>query len=170
MAKRGQPDIIRYTFGVTDRGPRALLNARAVLLTGALLVVMTALTYALLNRPAATLNLRHSPTAPSRVLNDQQQVTFFTAYLTNHRQEPLDVRLRARTPAGKNLEIRGPAGNGIDLSVGERQQLDVAVISRPVASGRALPVVFFLVDGEGRSLAKARAAINAPFQNSGDRR
>lgn len=66
MAHRQQPGIIRYTFGLQDRGPQALLNTRTAVLALLLATLTAGLLMAVGNRPQATLKLARAAAA-SRV-------------------------------------------------------------------------------------------------------
>ena len=70
MAGRGQPGLIRYSFGTEGRGARALLNPRTLLLAAATLALAAILVVAVQRRPEASLQVALSHTAASRLLAD----------------------------------------------------------------------------------------------------
>lgn len=159
MARRNKPGIIRYTFGIEDKGPRALLNAR-ILLVAALFTAFSSLTIvSVVYRPTASLKLQRSAGAVSRPLPGGELATFFTAYLANRGAGEETFTLSAR--AGETvLDLRGPV-NEVELSSGERRRLDFAVVSPP-PQAREYPVEFLLTDARGKVVARTRATLSAP--------
>jgi cytochrome c oxidase accessory protein FixG len=160
MARQNERDIIRYTFGLNGKGPKALLNPRTVVVAAALIGLATALALTVAYRPTASLKLQRSITAPSRLLPGGELATFFTAYLANRAPSGETFSLSARQD-GVALELRGPV-RGIGLSAGERRRLDFAVISPPPRTERSGPALFDLRDSRGKTVAHARASLVAP--------
>lgn len=161
MAKRNEPGLIYYTFGVDNRGAGALLNLR-VLLLGLLLVALSAvLTYATLMRAPASLKISLAPTAASRIV-DHQQTTLLTIWINNRSNEEQQYRLQAAGPANEPLEIRGQTEN-IPVGAGGNYQLRLMVLT-PV-SNQPFMVKFYLIDNHQQQVATAAARISASINN-----
>jgi cytochrome c oxidase accessory protein FixG len=160
MARRGEPGIIRYTFGLENRGLRALINPRLALVSLLFFALSIALTAAVLNRPEASLALSRNAGAARRLLDDNTQASFFTAYVTNRLQTSQTLSLRAASTKGEPYRLRGPV-LGMVLGAGERRRFDFVLLT-PVPEGeRAQKILFFLDHSSGRPLARAHAFITA---------
>jgi len=157
MARRGEPGIIRYTFGVEGKGARALFNVRTGLVFFALLGVSAALFLSASHLPGATLKLARSAAA-SRVLADGRLVNFFTVYVTSRGAETETFTLSARLADGRPLDIRGPTTE-LRLGSGERRRLDCALVVPSGVQGEKVPAVIMLHDSRGRVAARAEALI-----------
>ena len=162
MAKRNEPGLIYYTFGVDNRGPGALLNPR-VLIIGLLLVMLTsALSYAVLTRAPASLKVSIAPVAGSRVL-DGHQTTLFTVWINNRTNHPQLYQLNAVSAAGDVLELRGQTQE-ISIKGGGNLQLRVMALT-PVQKQQSM-IEFRLIDKNQQQVAGARARITlAPDNN-----
>lgn len=161
MAKRNEPGLIYYTFGVDNRGAGALLNLR-VLLLGLLLVVLSgALTYATLMRATASLKVSLAPTVASRIVANQQ-ASLFTVWVNNRSNEHQEYHLRTVSPAGATLEVRGHTEN-IPVAAGGNQQLRLIVIT-PVST-QPFVVEFQLLDNNLQQVATAQAHVRATATN-----
>jgi len=160
MQKRKQPGLIGYSFGTEGRGPRALLNPRTLLLGCATLALSAILVTAVALRSEASLKLTLSHTASSRVLEDGQLATFFSAWVSNRSDSAHRYRILASDPAsGEELPLRGQTSD-IELAPGENRALSF-VLTTAVPGGRQ-PVVFELRDERQRELASSRAEISPP--------
>ncbi|MFO7811434.1 MAG: 4Fe-4S dicluster domain-containing protein [Pelovirga sp.] len=158
MARRDEPGLIYYTFGVDNRGAKGLLNLR-VLLLGLLLVgLLSALTYATLARTSASLKVSLAPTAASRLV-DNQQTTLFTVWINNRSTVDQEYQLRAAPLAGGPIEIRGQTEQ-IPVAAGGNYQLRLMVLS-PV-SNQPTMVEFQLIDDRQQPVAGATAQLSAP--------
>jgi cytochrome c oxidase accessory protein FixG len=160
MALRGEPGIIRYTFGLEGKGLKALFNLRMGLVLVALAGVTTALVLSIVQLPGASLKLTRTAAAP-RLLEDGRLVNFFTVYVTNRATEAGAFTLDARLTDGSPLEIRGSTPD-LHLAAGERRRLDFALVAPAVSPGKSVPAVFALLDSHGRVTARAEALITAP--------
>lgn len=160
MARRGEPGIIRYTFGLEGKGLNALLNLRMGLVLATLVGVTTALVLAVVHLPGASLKLSRTAAAP-RQLEDGRLVNFFTAYVTNRATAAGTFTLSAQLADGSPLEIRGPATD-LDLAAGERRRLDFAVVAPASLRPEAAQAAFVLRDNQERVAARAEALITAP--------
>jgi hypothetical protein len=160
MARRGQPGVIRYTFGLEGKGLKALFNLRMALVLFALAGVTTALVLSAVHLPGASLKLTRTAAAP-RQLEDGRVVNFFTVYVTNRTAEGGEYLLSAHLKDGSPLEIRG-AATELHLAAGERRRLDFALVAPAVPQRAVLPAVFLLRDGRGRVTARAEALITPP--------
>jgi cytochrome c oxidase accessory protein FixG len=127
MQGKRQAGIIRYTFGLTDQGLRALLNPRLLLLGTALFIVGGILLVATLQRPTAALKFGRSATA-SRPLGAGRFAVFYTAYLHNRGKDRLQAQLVGVLPdTGRKLELLGPI-DGLILEPGAHRKFDFAIV------------------------------------------
>lgn len=157
MARRGEPGLIYYTFGVDSRGAKGLLNLRVLLLGLLLISLLSAMTYATLARATASLKVSLAPTAVSRVV-DNQQTALFTVWINNRSTEHQEYRLRAVSPGGEPLEIRGQTEQ-IPVAAGGNYQLRLMVLS-PV-SNQPIMVEFQLLGNHQQPVATATAQLSA---------
>jgi cytochrome c oxidase accessory protein FixG len=161
MAKRGEPGLIYYTFGVDNRGAKGLLNLR-LLLSGLLLIgLLSGLAYAALARSSASLKISLAPTAVSRIVNNLQ-TNLFTVWINNRSAESQEYHLRALAPDGKSLEIRGQTDQ-ISVAAGGNYQLRLMVLS-PV-SNQPIVVEFQLLGNHQQPVATTRAQLSAPVNS-----
>jgi cytochrome c oxidase accessory protein FixG len=160
MARRGQPGIIRYTFGLDGRGLKALFNLRMGMVLVALAGVTTALVLSAVHLPEASLKLSRTAAAP-RLLEDGRLVNFFTAYVTNRAAGDRGFTLNAHLADGSPLEIRGSATD-LQLAGGERRRLDFALVAPAGTRRESAQATFVLRDSQGRVTARAEALITAP--------
>lgn len=160
MARRQQPGIIRYTFGTSGRGWQALLNPRLLLVALALLGATTGLTWAIQQRAPVSLKIARAAAAVVRPLPDGKHAVFFTAYLSNRQQAPLELTLRARS-AEAPLELRGPTGS-LRLAGGQRTKVDFALVVPDASSDEVLDIEFQLTDDRGTILIRADATLRLP--------
>ncbi len=157
MAKRNQPGLIRYNFGTSDGGMRALLNPRTFLLSLATLALTIILVLAVYQRPSVSLKVAVSHTAASRTLKDGSLATFFNAWVHNRSDVKASYRMTARqTDNHKPLPLRGQSDQ-YELAAGENLRIDFVLLT-PVPESR-LDVEFILSDLSGAELAVASAHI-----------
>ncbi len=155
MAKRNEPGLISYTFGLHGEGPAGLLNPRVLLPAAAILILLTILISALADRPAASLKVAVSHTAKQRQLADNQTATFFNAWVNNRSQAPVAYILGAREKeSGTALALKGQTR--VNLAAGENRRLDFALLT---PRGTELTVEFVLSDEQGKELSAAEAYI-----------
>jgi len=159
MHRRSEPGLIRYSFGVLGKGPRALVNPRTLLLGVVFCLLSGVLGVAVVNRAPATLKLSVSHTAQSRLLEDGSQATFFNAWVNNRQTRPHSYRILARTGNGASLSLRGQT-EVRDLPGGGNRKLSFVVVT-PVADG-PVPVEFRLVDENGQICHRATAQLTPP--------
>lgn len=155
MSKRGEPGLIRYTFGLHGEGIKGLLNPRVLLPALAIMVLLATLSVALLNRPTATLKVGVSHTAAPRQLADGRTGTFFNGWVNNLGQEEGIYNLTARRKeSGAPLPLKGQIRT--KLAAGENRRIDFVLLT---PDDESFPVDFVLTDETGRELAIAEAAI-----------
>ena len=155
MAKRSEPGLIRYTFGLHGEGAIGLLNPRVLLPAAAILILLAVLGIGLLNRPVASLKIAVSHTASSRQLANEQTGTFFNAWVNNRSQQGAIYTLQARKKdSGHPLTVKGQVR--AKLAAGENRRLDFVLIT---PSYESLTVEFMLTDEEGLELSVAEAYI-----------
>lgn len=159
MHARGEAGIVRYTFGLTGQGLRALVNPRFVLLACATLAALTVFAAAALQRPAATLKFGRSA-APQRQLAGDRSAVFYTAYLQNRTATPQAGRLTITLGEdGDELGLLGPV-TALQLAPGERRKLDFAVVFS-AADNTAERFTLHLLAPDNRELARAEAPLPA---------
>ena len=155
MAKRNEPGLIRYTFGLHGEGAAGLLNPRVLLPAVIILVLLVILCTRLIDRPVASLKVAVSHTAASRLLANDQTGTFFNAWVNNRSQGDAVFTLQARNKgSGAPLDIKGQFR--AELAGGENRRLDFVLLT-PV--NESLTVEFVLKDLEGLILSAAEAYI-----------
>lgn len=160
MAQRGQPGIIRYTFGVQDDGLKALRNPRLLLVAAAWLAVAAVLGATLLLRADITLKLGRPDEFPARALSDEQTVNDFRAVISNRGRNPLEIRLQALSDDDQELKVLGAAQH-LSLEGRERRRLEFAV----VAPSALVPTTarVRILDSQGQILVEDRVHLIAPM-------
>jgi cytochrome c oxidase accessory protein FixG len=160
MARRRQPGLIRYSFGLEGKGFRALFNPRTLLLAGAMTVLFTILATAVYLKPQASLKLSLSHTAASRVLQDNSLATFFSAWVSNRSNATSRYHIEAYRPGSHEpLLLRGQSRD-ITLAPGANRALQF-VVTTPVPE-IAEPIEFVLYNSSQTELARARAVLSPP--------
>jgi polyferredoxin len=158
MAPRGQAGIIRYTFGLEGRGPRALLNLRMALVAMALLAVTGALAVAVGERAPLSFKVARNATLMAQPVGGGQAINFFTLHLTNRETTPQQLLIKIQ-PGDPAMELRGPA-QPIILSGGEKRRLDIGLLTDLGALPRSISLVLQATDGS--VLASERLQLLAP--------
>ncbi|MEN8134093.1 MAG: 4Fe-4S dicluster domain-containing protein [Thermodesulfobacteriota bacterium] len=155
MAKRSEPGLIRYTFGLHGEGVRGLLNPRVLLSAVAIIALLVTLAVALLDRPGATLKVAVSHTAASRQLTADRIGTFFNGWVNNRSQEAALYTLLARNKeSGVALPLKGQVR--AELAAGENRRFDFVLVT---PTDESLTVEFVLTGEEGLELASAEVYI-----------
>jgi hypothetical protein len=155
MAKRNEPGLIRYTFGLHGEGAKGLLNQRVLLPAVAILALLVTLGIALLDRPVASLKVAVSHTAASRLLANNQTGTFFNAWVNNRSQKATTYNLMARNKeSGQPFALKGQTK--AELAAGENRRLDFVLLT---PTHKSLTVEFVLRNNEGLELSVAEAYI-----------
>jgi cytochrome c oxidase accessory protein FixG len=168
MAQRGQDGIIRYTFGLQDRGLRALLNLRMALVAGACLIVTASLLVAATQRSPLTLKATRNPTLLPQVVAPDRVVNFFTAYLVNRSSQPLTVSITvAAAPVA--VQWRGPE-SPLQLAGGERRRIDFGLEAEAVQLSATPQVELVLRDASGATLAATRLTLTGPLDKPAAKR
>lgn len=157
MSGRNQDGLIHYRFGLEHRGPKALLNPRTLLLAGALAITTLVLGSAIWTRSEASLKIATSHTAPTRIIEDGRQVTFFTAWVNNRSQSSrvFELHVGALTDSAP-LELKGQI-KSLELADGKNRRVEFALVSPAVVE--PLKVVFELRDRSGKRYARAEALV-----------
>lgn len=161
MAGRGQAGIIRYTFGVQGRGPRALLNLRVLLVTSACLVVTAALLIAATQRSPLTLKAARNPTLLPRLVAEGRVANFYTVYLVNRSEQPQQVELVIDSPPF-TVQWRGPSGP-LQLGAGAHQRVDFGLEADAVEFDTPRQVELLLRDSAGTRLAATTLTLTGPL-------
>jgi cytochrome c oxidase accessory protein FixG len=168
MARRGQPGIIRYTFGLEGHGARALLNPRMALVALATLVVTAGLIAATVQRPTLTLKIARNAQLLPRATPDGGVINFYSAYLVNQTDCPQTVRFRVSTgPAG--VQWRG-AVEPLQLAPGEHRRIDFGLEAGDTALLASRDVMVALLDAAGDERATAAVILTPPLDKTGPNR
>jgi cytochrome c oxidase accessory protein FixG len=155
MAKRNEPGLIRYTFGLHGEGFTGLLNPRVLLPAVAIIALLMLLIVALVKRPVASLKVAVSHTAQARLLANNQNGTFFNAWINNRSQKAEAYTLQARKKvSAQALTLKGQTRT--ELAAGENRRLDFLLLT---PADESLTVEFVLRDKEGLELSLAEAYI-----------
>ena len=154
MAKRNEPGLIQYSFGLHGEGAGGLLNPRVLLPAIAIIALLFILAFALVDRPVATVKVAVSHTAQTRVLANDQIGTFFNAWVNNRSQEAATYTLQARNKeSGRAFTLKGQMR--AELAAGENRRLDFLLVT----PANKVTVEFVLTDKEGLELSVAEAYI-----------
>lgn len=157
MARRDQPGLISYTFGTEGKGVKALLNPRTLLLSMVTLTLLAVLTFAVQQRPDASLKIAVSHMAASRALKDGQRATFFNAWVNNRSNSSAIYAIKARqADNGDFLTLKGPTAQ-LKMQAGENLRVDFVLVT-PVPKPR-LDVEFILLDQSGTEITVSHAYI-----------
>ncbi len=157
MARRRQGGIIRYTFGLEGRGPKALLNLRMALITGLCVALTVTVAVSAGQQHSVTLSLARNPQLLPREGGSGQVINFFSAYLANQTGTPGQVRLHLSSPTG--VDLRGP-GEPVILAPGEKRRIDIALVVAADRLAMPLPVTLQLLGADGRIQAQAEAYLS----------
>ena len=145
MARRRQPGIIRYTFGLEGRGAWALLNLRMALVAMALLVVTGALVVAAGERAPLSCKVARSATLMPQPVGSKQAINFFTLHLANRETTSQQLLIKVKD-AGPTMELRGPS-QPIILSGGEKRRIDIGLLSDLAALPGSISLELQTTDG-----------------------
>jgi cytochrome c oxidase accessory protein FixG len=161
MAGRGQAGIIRYTFGVQGRGPRALLNLRMLLVTSACLAVTATLLIAATQRSPLTLKAARNPTLLPRLVAEGRVANFYTIYLVNRSDQPQQVELVIDSPPF-TVQWRGP-GRALQMGAGEHHRIDFGLEADAAEFSSPRQVELLLRDSAGTRLATTTLTLTGPL-------
>ncbi|MBE0502118.1 MAG: 4Fe-4S binding protein [Desulfuromonadales bacterium] len=157
MGRQNEPGLISYAFGTSGVGARGLLNPRVLLLGAATVVLLTLLLLALLDRPAASLQVSVSHAVATRQFADGRQGTFFNAWISNRSQMRASYILSARrSDSGEPLPLKGQVQ--FQLAPGENRRVDFVLLT---PADQQVPIEFLLTDSDGLKLSNATAYIQA---------
>jgi polyferredoxin len=155
MAKRSEPGLIRYSFGLQGEGAIKLLNPRILLPAAAILALLAVLISGIANRQSSSLKIAVSHTAQARLLANNQTGTFFNAWVNNRSESPASYTLKARNKdSGQALALKGQLK--AELAAGENRRLDFVLLT---SADDPLTVEFVLTDEAGLELSAAEAYI-----------
>ncbi len=163
MARRQQPGIIRYTFGLEGKGVAALLNIRMALVSLALIGVVAGLVLASTQRDEVAINIGRNPTLLPRTMAGNRVANFYTAYLTNRTGVEVGVMLSLAS-SEEDLVLSGPGVVQV-LAPAERRRIDFAVFAERNSLSQPRPVDILVVSEDGRNLAESRLFLTKPRTN-----
>jgi hypothetical protein len=127
MARRSQAGIIRYTFGLEERGPRALFNLRMALVATALLAVTGALVVAVGERSPLSFKVARNATLMPQAVGSGQALNFFTLHLANRETNSQQLLIKVKD-GGPTMELRGPA-QPIIINGSEKRRIDIGLLT-----------------------------------------
>jgi cytochrome c oxidase accessory protein FixG len=158
MARCSQSGIIRYTFGLEGRGPRALFNLRMALVATVLLVVTGALVVAAGERAPLSFKVARSATLMPQPVGNGQAINFFTLHLANREStlQPLLIKVK---DGGPRIELRGPA-QPIILNGSEKRRIDIGLLTDLAALPRSISLELQATDGS--LLAREQLQLLSP--------
>lgn len=151
-----QPGLIYYTFGVDNRGAKALLNLRTVALLLVFLIINAVLVFSVFNRVDASLKIAVSHTAASRILKSGEQVTFFNGWVNNRSTETAVYHLVVRSETGEPLTLKGQTEQ-LSIVAGQNRKVDFVLVSP--AAEQPFMVEFVLLGQDDQQFAVAEAQI-----------
>ena len=160
MAKRHQPGIIRYTFGLDGKGLAALFNVRMALVTFTLVAVLGGLLVVTTQRDAVSLTIGRNPELLPRRINAEKVVNFYSAYLTNRTEEEIQLRLAIASPEN-DLELSGPTSLQ-RLGARERRRLDFSVIADIDSLAEPRAVGIQLLSQDNQRIAEMELYLTKP--------
>jgi len=155
LGRRGQPGLIRYSFGTEGKGIRALFSPRLVLVGTAFLVASAGLVTATVHRPETSLEVIRQA-APPRALATGEKAIFLTAFVANRTDRERLCRLTAQDASGGPLSLKGSTERIALLPMARAKIQFAIVISRDTPPGKAY---FFLDDGTGKTVAEASVSL-----------
>jgi len=158
MAPRREEGLIRYSFGLENRGVKALLNPRTLLVTLATLAIASILLVATFNRLTASIKVSRSHLVADRILENGQQATFFNAWINNRGETEMlyDVVATDLTD-GSQQQTRGQTKK-LMVPGGGNLKVDFVLVTPPSTAERK--ILFDLKNEQGESVAKASASIS----------
>jgi len=160
MARKRQPGLIRYSFGLEGKGFPALLNARTMILAAGMLILASTLAAAIYLKPQASLKIALSHTAASRVLDDRTLATFFSAWVSNRSDKTVNYHIAAKLAGGQGPLVICGQNHDINLLPGANRAVQF-VVTTPVPETTE-PIEFTLLDDEGHELSRASATLTPP--------
>lgn len=160
MAPRREAGLIRYRFGVSGQGWRALRNVRVVITALLALALLTAFTVAAGRRTVIGFTVTRSATTASRPTPTGQLVTFFRGNLNNLGTTPQQLTLSAHLPDGQPVVLKGETV--LTLAGGEKRQLSLAVETLLPAPTQPLTVKLRVAESQGRIFAEKPVLITNP--------
>ena len=157
MAKREQNGLISYRFGIEGRGAKALLHPRTLLLSVALLGLSIILAVSIFQRSEASLKVAVSHSAASRLIDNGQQATFFSVWISNRSTKRLVFNLSAiENGSDVPLELKGQVRN-LALEGGQNRRYDFVLITPGYEE--QTEVTFILHDTHGTMHANSSASV-----------
>ena len=162
MAKRGEPGIIRYTFGRANLGWRTMVTAKTAALGLLVIIIGGATLYLATHRATASFEIGRSALLASRLTEGGRQRTFFSGSIVNRRESPQQFTLTAADHTGRALTIKGPTH--FELADNEKRDLTLAVDSSIITGSKPLPFTFTLVTRGGGSRIEIPAYLTPASQ------
>ena len=161
MARRRQKGIIRYTFGLEDKGFAALLNPRMALVTIALVGISVGLVLATVQRDLVSLKAGRNPDLLPRVMRSGEIANFYTVYLTN--RSTREIAMTLAVDAG-NADVRLSGATGqLQMLPGEKKSFDLALAASRESLSEPRPVELVARSGDGELLGSVTIYLTQPM-------
>ncbi len=161
MARRQQKGIIRYTFGLQDKGIRALLNLRMALVAFALFGVSAGLVLATVQRDLISLKAGRKPELLPRITQSGEIANFYTVYLTNRTNRTIALSL-AVSDRDADVRLSG-ATDQMQMLPGEKKNFDLALATSRESLSGPRPVELVALSAEGEVLSTITIYLTKPM-------
>lgn len=160
MAKRNEPGIIRYTFGLEGKGLSALLNVRMVLVSLATLGVLAGLFLTVTQRDLVSFKVSRNVNLLPRIIDNNSVANFFSAYLTNRTGNEMKIRLAINDQA-EDLSISG-SERLQTVMPGEKRRLDFVIFSNKESLAEPRPVDIMIVTADNQQVSSMTLYLTKP--------
>ncbi|RNC66664.1 MAG: 4Fe-4S binding protein [Desulfuromonadales bacterium] len=158
MGERGEPGLIRYTFGRSEEGGGRPLNVRSALMASVVMVLAGLLVTGTLTRREASLSVRRAGEGEVRRLPDGAAIAFFSAYLENRSMVTSSFDLHVEVPLRGRAELLGPV-TAIVVPPNENRRVDFLVKLMPAPATELMVTVVLTRGGERITAADVRFPV-----------
>ena len=150
MSPRKEPGIIGYTFGTEEKGWRALLEPRIILIGLACLLFIGALLHNASDRTPVSFKLRSSPSVSARLIAGNKVLSFYDGYFRNLSSSPIDLTIVATLESGEKLQIKGPGS--LTLQANEKRLLRFGIATTNPGKNLPRKILFSVYSQDGKVL------------------
>jgi cytochrome c oxidase accessory protein FixG len=150
MSSRKEKGIIGYTFGTENKGWRALLEPRIILVGIASILLLAALLYGASHRSTISFKLRSSPSVKGKLLGSDQLLTFYDSYFRNLSSDSQHLTIKASLEDGEDVTIKGP--DSLSLKANEKRFVRLGLITNNPAEDSKLQVIFSVYIRNGKTI------------------
>lgn len=142
MAARGQSGIIRYTFGPADLSWRSLVQPKFFTIAAIALLLLGTFFVRSTHRAPVIFEIGRSTRSESRLLTANQQMTFFSGFISNRSPTKQTYTISARQESTFPLRIKG--ATEYVVNAGDKQAFNIALLSAQPPDNNPLPVTIIL--------------------------